>query len=347
MRNAQLAGELEEVVTALQHAGVPVIVLKGGALAWTVYADPALRPMTDLDLLVRPEQMAQAGAALAAAGFALSGPAADPPLPFRQRFGGGLDWQRDRHGRTTRLDVQHHLVGVDFLRSAFPVDTDALWEAALPLPLGVLGTHALRLSPDDMLLHLCLHPALHDGYAGPLLWYTDMDLVIRACAADGQGHATSPASWTPASWTRFLERAARFRVRTVAAYGLLTARRLLGTPVPDPVITALAPGLLRHGSLRLALLRRLVPLNAETVLHGTPKPSGLRQLLLHAALMDRPRDAVGMAREILFPSAEWLTVRYALSSPAQVRRERLRHPLRVARAMLRALRRPLTQSGLD
>ncbi len=335
VRNAQLAEDLDEVVAALHQADVEVIVLKGGALAWTVYADPAQRPMTDLDLLVRPKQMTQAGVVLDAIGFHLSGSPANRMLPFQQQFGGGIDRQRSRYGRIMRLDVQHHLVGVDFVRHAFPVDTDALWAAARPLPLR--RSQALQLAPEDMLLHLCLHPALHDGYAGPLLWYVDMDNVIRANTKDN----------ADPFWARFVERATRFRVRTVAAYSLAASRRLVDTPVPDAVFQALAPDRLWLAALRRHGLHALVPLDAETALQDSPKPPGIRQTALYVALMDRPSDVGGMVRAILFPGREWLAVRYGLTTLAQIRRHRFTHPFRVARALLRSLHSPLIQSSLE
>lgn len=49
--NQVILTEMARVVQALNEANIPVIVLKGAALAWTVYPDPALRPMSDLDLL--------------------------------------------------------------------------------------------------------------------------------------------------------------------------------------------------------------------------------------------------------------------------------------------------------
>jgi hypothetical protein len=58
--NQVLLTEMERVVQALNDAGIPVIVLKGAALAWTVYPDPALRPMNDLDLLVKTEDLERA-----------------------------------------------------------------------------------------------------------------------------------------------------------------------------------------------------------------------------------------------------------------------------------------------
>lgn len=51
-RNRVLRTELVRIVAAASGAGVPVVVRKGGHLAFTIYRDPALRPMTDLDVFV-------------------------------------------------------------------------------------------------------------------------------------------------------------------------------------------------------------------------------------------------------------------------------------------------------
>ena len=46
--------QIQVVVDALEAAGIPSVLLKGPALARTVYPDPALRQSVDIDLLVRP-----------------------------------------------------------------------------------------------------------------------------------------------------------------------------------------------------------------------------------------------------------------------------------------------------
>ncbi|MER3458636.1 MAG: hypothetical protein C4309_08450, partial [Chloroflexota bacterium] len=57
------------MIGALEAASIPAIVLKGPALALTIYPDPALRVIGDLDLLVRREQVEQAMAALHSLGY--------------------------------------------------------------------------------------------------------------------------------------------------------------------------------------------------------------------------------------------------------------------------------------
>jgi hypothetical protein len=328
LRNHRLGADLAEVVAALGQEGIDTIVLKGGALARTVYGNPAQRPMVDLDLLVRQEQMAHAGDVLGTLGYHLSGSVPDSMVPFAQRFGGGLEWQRTRKGRVTRLDVQFDLVGVDWCWKAFPVEPRVIWEAARPLDLD--GTPALQLSPEDTLIHLCLHPALHHGYYCPIISYVDMDRLIAVSRPDF-------------SWERLVERALRFQAKTVVYYGLQCAHQLLGTPLPDEVQRALVPG-----PVQLRVLRSLAPLTPEAVLDAESEGlRGVGQVLLYAALVDRIRYVGSMVRGILFPSREWLAVRYSLESEEQAQRYRLVHPLRVARAFLRGLTRPLIESSLE
>jgi len=327
-RNVLLQHELGQIVRSLHEEDVEVIVLKGGALAWTVYASPALRPMVDLDLLVRPEQMERVGMVVEALGFRRSGSLPAHMVPFQERFGGGVEWIRERNGKMTRLDVHHDLVGVDWCRRAFSIEAGALWEAAPPLDLG--GMLARQLSAVDALIHLCLHPALHHGYAFPFIGYVDIDHLICQAGSD-------------LFWTRLLERVRRFRVKTTVYWGLTAAHDLLATPVPAEVLAELAPQ-----GVRLHLLRRLAPLNEEVVLPGAGRQlTGVRQVLLYVVLVDRLQDAWRMLWSILFPDLEWLAVRYALEGKGQARLYRLVHPFRVARAFVRGLYRPLVQSSLE
>jgi hypothetical protein len=326
--NARLEVDLVDVVQILRREGVEVVVLKGGALASTVYGNPALRPMGDLDLLVRVEQVQSALAALQAAGFRLTSSVPDYMLPFQGRFGGGIVLERRVEGHATHLDIQHHLLSVDWCRPLFPAREEAFWQAARPLDLN--GTRTWQLSAEDTLIFLCLHLALNHGYSFPLIAYADLDWLVRRAGPD-------------LSWARLLRRAARFRVRTVVYYSLLGAARLLATPVPDEVMAGLSPP-----PWRLRLLQRLAPRDpARLLAEGAAKPSGIHQVLIYAALADRLRDIAAMLRAVLFPSHEWLAVRYALDDDRQLRFYRLTHPLRVFRSILRGFWRPLWKSGLQ
>jgi hypothetical protein len=63
-RNLMLYRELADILKALQPAGIPVILLKGGHLAKWIYPEIALRPMGDIDLLLHPDDLSQAATIL-------------------------------------------------------------------------------------------------------------------------------------------------------------------------------------------------------------------------------------------------------------------------------------------
>ena len=60
LRNVRMMHLLERIAAKFNDADVPLIVLKGGALNLTVYERLDQRPMDDLDLLIRPEDIDRA-----------------------------------------------------------------------------------------------------------------------------------------------------------------------------------------------------------------------------------------------------------------------------------------------
>jgi len=76
-RNNQVHAQvLLEIVDLLQAADIHPLVLKGLGLAYSIYPAPALRPISDLDLLFQRDKIRPALEVLRAAGFST------PPLPL-------------------------------------------------------------------------------------------------------------------------------------------------------------------------------------------------------------------------------------------------------------------------
>jgi hypothetical protein len=95
-----LQAELDRLAAAFDGAGLPWLPLKGAALAWSVYPDPALRPMNDLDLLVAPRDLLTAVRLAGRLGYRFEkltyhallrgGPAAAVPLELHWTLPGGF-----------------------------------------------------------------------------------------------------------------------------------------------------------------------------------------------------------------------------------------------------------------
>jgi hypothetical protein len=148
LQHRQVLGPL---FAALAGAGVRAVLLKGEALAGSVYGDPAQRPRGDTDLLIALSQRETARNTLTQAGFVRSSPhEADRMLQE--------EWEAEApDGTAHAVDLHWNLLRPWALSRLF--DTQALIDAAVPLPR--LGPAALGLPAHLALLHACLHRASH------------------------------------------------------------------------------------------------------------------------------------------------------------------------------------------
>ena len=213
--SAKLFLELAAVLEALRAAGIPVLVLKGAHLAELVYRDVSLRPMSDVDLLVRRADLPSAERVLLGLGYH---PQATP--------GGIQDYSTHRH---LPPFIKSGAVPIEVHRSidesgCFQIDAEGLWERARTARIA--GVEALVLNPEDLLQHLCLHTAFQHGFRAPLRQIYDI-----VAAIDHYG---------PELYWHVLVRAAeRSGLGKVCYYALAAAESLLGARVPPEALAAL------------------------------------------------------------------------------------------------------------
>ena len=167
--NTILFGELTNVLHHLAKEGVDVLVLKGGALAEIVYGDIAVRPMRDLDLLIRQQDLPVARKVLAAIGYT--------PAQVEMQTGFNGEFRNEetlyKPGIVdTYVDLHWKLVGSTYYQRT--LSTDWFWETALSTQIG--SAPALVLGHEAQVLYLCAH-LLHHGGQG-LLWLHDVAEVL-------------------------------------------------------------------------------------------------------------------------------------------------------------------------
>lgn len=178
-RNLLLFKELEAVLQRLDEAGVEVILLKGVALAEGVYGNPAVRPMTDLDLLVREEDVGKALELLSALGYETH----HPDLHPRDLLLHTNELMLQKTGTiNTLIEVHWRIFWFEYYRDVLMVVN--LFERSQTFNLGT--TTALMLGPEDLILHLCGHLLHHyeDEEAFPLIWLYDVAVVLHYYASD-------------------------------------------------------------------------------------------------------------------------------------------------------------------
>jgi hypothetical protein len=187
--------DLAKVLGMLKEEGISVIVLKGAHLAEIVYGNIGLRPMCDVDLLVRKDDLSMAQTRLIEAGY----------YPFNSRLPLDIHWS-----------IEHNIV------PPLPIDIKGIWERAEVARIA--GVEVLVLSPEDLLLHLCIHLSFHHlfEYAG-VRSLCDITETIR--------HYEGRIDWNV-----IRDRAKTWRANHAVELSLLLARELLDADIPETVL---------------------------------------------------------------------------------------------------------------
>ncbi len=164
-RNIRMMRVLARVAKQFNDAGVPIMALKGAALNLTLYTRADARPMTDIDLLIKPHDAERAARLLEELGC-LRGESLVRE-DFFPRFHYEMNYTADAIF-PVRIDL--HVRPFRPLRYARLTPDEALWKRADKAPIG--DTTVLIPSSEDMLIHLAVHSAVHGNPRR--LWLDDI-----------------------------------------------------------------------------------------------------------------------------------------------------------------------------
>lgn len=190
LREQQTAG----LWAALRSRGIPVLLLKGAALAKTVYRDPGERPMADLDCLVPRAQWREAVRLAVKAGGSWK-ICAKRPVTGANGYAADVALQ---NGMVVEIHRR-----LDYWPQ-FAVDYPGIFRRAT-----VLDSGEAVLSPEDCLLTLAIHAA-KSGYVLPLRAVVDGLTLVTRRPIDEDELARRAAEWRAkravAAWLRTLTR---------------------------------------------------------------------------------------------------------------------------------------------
>jgi len=215
--NTSLFLDASRVLKSLADNQLPVIALKGLSLAKNIYGDIALRPMSDMDLLVKEEDLVRAGRILLTLGYKQYFPGWESTLktyhnlpPFTNKSG-------------AIIELHWNIVTPD---SPIKVDLDGLWERACLIKVDNVEVRAF--SPEDLFLHLCIHTCFHLQAGLDLIPLCDMAGLIKTSA-------------DKIDWQIVTERATRWGGQKCVYLMLLLVRELLGAAPPDKIMSEIKP----------------------------------------------------------------------------------------------------------
>lgn len=273
---------LAELLSACAGASLEIIVLKGAALAETVYPRPSLRPFGDIDILVRPEDSGRAHALLSGLGYV-----AEAASWAGLRAGQTCEANFFRHTERGPVVVELHtnLLNNALLWSQVHLDLPGLWQRSRPARLA--GVDALVLGPEDQLLHLCLHLAGH-YFDAP----KSLQDIKQVCAVQS------------VNWPLFVALCRKAGAASIG-YGGLFAAAQQGAAVPPSVLESLA--LLE--SLTPRRRRTLETLITARVQNRAASGTEAQRFKL-IWLLGSPSARVSAVRHLFFPVRPWLHGHY-------------------------------------
>jgi hypothetical protein len=215
--------EMAEILSLFQHAGVEVLLLKGGDLRFRVYPDPALRPMCDLDILIHPEHLPQAKKALLQQGFTIPLGYLGPTSDFSERFGNELTFWPPPD-KVLPVDVHWEIRGVC---TFYRLPTPSLFRQAQSVRIG--GLPVKVLSPEHLLIHLCLH-AFNDKFVYELAGYEPLKMTDIALLL----------SKLPPDWQVFGQEVANFKCQVPVFIIMNRINQLFHSMVPPAILASLS-----------------------------------------------------------------------------------------------------------
>jgi len=311
IRMALMYRAIDPVLARLADSGLEYMVVKGPALAHTVYPDPDLRAFNDLDLVVRERDWGTIHRLLIEMKFR---PEDDLPQPPPKLVPQEVLYELKYWHQETGLLVEVHYD--DILNAGLASrDVEGFWQRAIWVDVDNVPIRTLSL--EDQLIHLCAHAHYH-GYTR-LNWLSDIAFIVRDLAAH-------------LDWEQLLETVRTEEAQVGVYYSLRFLDHLLDIGVPEDVFNTLRPD-----HFRLWLHERYLPEDKVLSLQPMWRPDFsfyltpiFKRLLPDLLVMGRRADKLRYLLRLLIPPRDWLAYYYSLDSSTFIWAHYLLHPLKLA-----------------
>jgi hypothetical protein len=209
-RNVIFTTKLLGLLDVFAGEGIAVVPLKGPALAEMLYADPVLRPFSDLDLLVRERDVEAALRVLTRDGYRLGEHLRRLSVRSLLRLEFEVLLKQEK---TAPVDLQWEIGLADY---PFCYDPEILWRSVGRARIA--GSPAPGLAPEALMLFLCVHGAKHAW--SRLQWVADVARLARL----------------QTDWGGALEMAREAGCERPMLLGLLLAHEVAETAIPEAIL---------------------------------------------------------------------------------------------------------------
>lgn len=161
-RAMQIDNQVNALQKAFKNNNLPILILKGAALSRYAYPEPGLRPCTDIDLLIRPDDFLQADKVLNSLGY-------QSQVNYFEHF-------RDFAIEELYSAKDKYLVAIDL-----HWDTHSIFKIKKQENIEKLFMRAAlgRISPVDALIQASIHMSMIHFCEMKLMWIMDIAMLIE------------------------------------------------------------------------------------------------------------------------------------------------------------------------
>lgn len=216
--NLILLSKAREIILEFKKKNIDFLLLKGLALAFTIYPDMGLRPMTDIDFLIKRKDLDSIDEILTRLGYSEVSP------KEQRRYGCDIKFC-NKHNII--LDIHWDLCQYERFKGIIDITSD-FWKRRVEFNLNGISVHTL--STEDHILFISLHYGLYHLFIGINgIW--DLFYFINGRNVE---------------WQKIIDSACKYGIKTPLYYSLLKASEVTGLKLPDFTGSALRPSFLKR-----------------------------------------------------------------------------------------------------
>ena len=232
IQNSLIYEELGKVLKIFSNAGLQVIVLKGAVLAEKIYGNLALRPMTDVDLLVKKEDLFCLNEQMKILGYRPSDISVED-IDFSSTYLTTLDY-RSLSPNSPSFHIHWHFVNSTIPNESYTknIKMEDIWRDAEKTKIADVET--MVMAPHHLLIHLAEHALRVTHSLSKLSFFCDIDEVVNYYQERFD-------------WERLIKESLKFNLSQMVYMSLYFTVKFLEAKIPENVLLKLKPERLNLG----------------------------------------------------------------------------------------------------
>jgi len=237
-RNVLFSRAYKHILKTFNNEHIKVMPFKGIAFIHDIYHNIALRPFTDIDIIIEKSSLVRAEQALQALGYHKKKMSASK---LKRHFH-SIFWQKQ--GEMTTFVELHW--DIDFADSPYRIQISDFWQRAQRSDAGTQTVYSMSL--EDSIIANCFHIIRGDcpGQLMPLKNFCDLSEIIT------RHHSQI-------NWQTLTDRSEQYRVTRPVYLVLFLLEELFRAPVPIDVISELKNSGLRDDMTATIYQKRIFP----------------------------------------------------------------------------------------